>query len=142
FYHICFSTTTGALTALNGTSETNALPTFSVNNPVLCLADVQTNATPVISAVYDTRAFTTSIKEPETVSATAAGLGMLVTLNAPHVTKPAATAALANVMGVVVATDGATSTTSPNAIIVVEGPAVVKATAGTAGAQIETGATT
>jgi len=142
FYHICFNPATGALQALAGTSETNNLPTFSINNPVLCLADVQTNATPVISAVYDTRTFTNSIKQTVTVSATAAGLGMLVTLNGANVTKPAATAALANVQGVVVATDGATSTTNPNAIIVVNGPAVVKATAGSAGALIETGGTT
>ena len=139
--HLCFDGT-GTLTQLAGASELAGLPTFSLTAPLLCLADINISATANVPlAIYDVRTFTTSQKEFVTVSATASALGTIVVPNGAHVNQATAATGLA-ARGIVVATSGASSTTTPAAIIATSGPAWVKATAGTAGAIVQTGATT
>jgi len=130
--HVCFNTS-GALTATlaAGTSSetnTNNLPTFSIGSPVLCLADVlMTAAGTAIAGVYDVRAFTTSIKEFATASASAVGLGWIACPNGANVTTCGTTTQGADIVsGVVVASNMGTSTTTPNVILAVAGPTVAK----------------
>jgi hypothetical protein len=133
--HLCFNTTGGLPTTLAaGTSteaNTNNLPAFSANNPVVCLADIQmgagTGTSATIAAVFDVRAFTTSIKEFATAS-TALGLGWIACPNVKQVTTCGTTQGTAIMEGVVVATNGATSATNPNVILAVSGPTMAKPT--------------
>ena len=136
--HICFNTT-GALitpTVIQAT-EIAGLPTFSTNNPILCLADVQMiNATGnSIAKIYDVRTFTTSTKEFVTNQTALAGLGQTVSTMAAtnSVTQVPTTTNTSILRGVVVASSGVTSATAVNAIITTRGPQWVKfaAAAGT-----------
>ncbi|HSX01852.1 MAG TPA: hypothetical protein VLI05_00900 [Candidatus Saccharimonadia bacterium] len=141
--HICMNNSAGnenVPLATAATTETGSLPSFSVNNPIVCLADVKVNASNIVN-VYDTRPFTTSVKDFVTAS-TAVGDGWAVIVSGSNVIPPGTVTAAQSVRGVVVASNGATSTTTPNAIIVTSGPTVVKATAGTAGAIVTQGITT
>jgi hypothetical protein len=131
FRHICFvggaPTDSGAFTELAGYTGNLA---FSVNNPVLCIADVKTSAS-AITQIYDTRTFTTTQKEFVTVQATGAGIGQVVSV---ATTTPVANGVIpvpaalntANLRGVVVATSGGASTTAVNAVIAIAGPQWVK----------------
>jgi hypothetical protein len=102
------------------------LPTFSQTAPILCLADVQVNASSAITAIYDTRVFATSGKEEVTTAATM-GLGWIACPTGNQVTTCGTTTQAADtVEGIIVASNGSTSTTTPNAIIVVSGPAETK----------------
>jgi hypothetical protein len=65
------------------------------------------------------------------LASTALSLGMLADVN-PSTAIPSVTGSR-RMIGVVVATNGSTSSTSPNVILTTFGPAWVKATAGTAG---------
>jgi len=142
--HIClsgtnnqpvFTTTTGETTA------TTAMPTFSTNNPILCIADVQGSATlaGVIDNIYDVRTFTSTIKEAVNTS-TPSELGMLVDAGTSGAVTPAV-AGSNKLYGLVVATDGGTSAGAPNTIIATVGSGWVKANAGTAGQFVKTSAT-
>lgn len=139
--HVCFSSS-GVIGLTIANTETSGFPTWSASNPLLCLADVKgTTSTNVITAVYDARPFTTSQKE-YTSSTAALGIGQLVVSSGNGVATAAATAGL-SVRGVVVASSGAASVSNaPSGIIVTGGSALVKATAGSANALIQTGATT
>ena len=131
--HVCMTTagTNQPAFSTSGTEFTN-LPTFSVNNPIVCLADIKTSAT-VITSIFDVRPFTTTTKEFTTVANSAAGLGFLVAnYTAANEVTATNTAAQAAVRGVVDATTGGTSTTTINAIITVKGLHYVKAVTGTA----------
>ena len=141
--HICIDTTDGTpkFTATNGnSSETANMPTFSVSAPVLCLASIKGSGTTNgrVAGVYDTRTFTSTPKEAVTVETTAASTGWLVNVSNGHV-KPVANGT--DLRGVVVATDGSTSTTNPNAIIAYAGPAWAKANAGTVAKYVQNSAT-
>ncbi len=132
WYHICFSSASTSPTATTGNaSETGAMPTFSANNPVLCIADIKTT-TGSISQIYDTRVFTTSVKSFATVNS-AAPLGTIVKQSTSGLSVLSTTANDA-ATGIVVASSGAASSTTPNAIIVTSGAVYVKAlTASTVG---------
>jgi len=126
---------------VNSASELLAVPTFSTSAPVLCLATIKVSGT-AITQIYDTRTFTTSVKEFVTVPTTAVALGQLAQVDGAGVKQMATGATVgvnANVRGVVVATNGSTSASTPNAILAIGGPAFVKVTdaGGTAGQYVE-----
>ncbi len=136
--HLCL-TGTNSQPALStaSSSETANMPTFSLTAPVVCLADIKNDASTSgrIGDLYDTRTFTSDLKEAITTT-TAVGLGMLVDASTSGIS-PAA-AGSAKLYATVVATDGSTSSTTPNTIVTTMGPAWVKATAGTAGQFVKT----
>jgi hypothetical protein len=111
---------------------------------VLCLASIKVSGT-TITQVYDTRTFTTSTKEYVTAS-TALGLGYTAAVSGAAVA-PLGTGTVGTVgsiRGVVVATNGSTSASTPNVIITVDGPAFAKVTdaGATAGQFVENSAGT
>lgn len=123
-----FTSTSGAAAA------TSNMPTFSVSAPILCLASVQGESVNAgrIDNIYDTRTFTSSIKEAVTAS-TAVELGMLTDASGTNGSMTPSASGSQKMYGLVVATNGSTSTTAPNVIVNTVGPGWVKATAGTAG---------
>lgn len=130
FYHICLSGTNGAPTATAGNaSETAAVPAFSATAPILCLATVKTGGSSTITNIYDTRVFVSSRKQFSTINAAVAP-GMVVTLDGTNANRviTTASAAAANVRGVVAVGTTAASTTAVNTIIATGGPAFVEGT--------------
>ncbi len=128
--HLCFNAS-GALptTLVAGTSteaNTANLPNFSPSAPGLCLADILMTGTTAVAQIHDVRTFTTSIKEFATAS-TILGLGWIACPTGKNVTPCGTSVGADMISGVVVATNGATSTTQPNVILAVEGPTMVKA---------------
>ncbi len=143
--HICltgangqpaFTTTTGQVSATSG------MPTYSSSAPVLCLADVQGELVTAgkIDDIFDVRTFTSSLKEAVNVS-TAVELGMIVDAGGTNGAMVPAVASSQKLYGLVVATDGSTSSGTPNAIVTTVGSGWVKATAGTAGQFVKTSLT-
>lgn len=133
-----FTGTTGFAAATSGMPDSDAQ--FDAGSPIVCLADVlATSAGGVIDDIYDTRTFTSAMKEAVNLS-TAAELGMLVDAGTSGAMTPAASGS-AKLYGTVVATNGQTSAGAPNAIVTTVGPAWVKANAGTAGQFIKTSTT-
>lgn len=143
--HICltgansqpaFTTTTGQSAATSG------MPTFSSAAPILCLASVQGESTTAgrIDNIYDVRTFTSSLKEAVNVSS-AVELGMIVDAGGTNGAMVPAVSSSQKLYGLVVATDGGTSTGAPNAIVTTVGSGWVKAIAGTAGQFIKTSTT-
>ena len=145
FDHVCLNPS-GVVTVTNGAAETTNLSAVSWNaasigNSYVCLADLKVSGA-AITAVYDTRAFTTSQKEFVT---TTAGIqnGVIVIPSGTGVALPGVVTSAQTVRGVVVASNGGTASGGiPNAIIVVSGPTAVKATAGTAATVVTQGTTT
>jgi hypothetical protein len=135
FSHLCISTTTGQPTFTTAsTTETANLPTFSANNPVLCLADIKGSAASTISNIYDTRTFTNTVKEFGT-SSVAAPIGTLTAQTATaNQLAPTTSVGQNYIRGVVVASNGAAATTSINVIIATSGVGWVKST-GTSSAE-------
>lgn len=131
-----FTTTAGQANALTG------MPGFSVSAPILCLASVQGESVTAgrIDNLYDTRAFTSALKEAVNAS-TAVELGMLTDSGGTNGAMRPAVSGSSRLYGLVVATDGGTSTTDPNVIVTTVGPGWVKASAGTAGQFIRTSTT-
>lgn len=150
FEHLCLSSSTGQPVLTNSGSETANLSTYSIvpgsaSVPNLCLADIKFNsANSTISVVYDTRTYTTTDKTFTALN-TAMGVGGLVTYTTTRGTVVASPASAGgnNIAGVVVATTGAASTSTINAVIATGGPAAVKAVSGsnTVSTYIETGGT-
>lgn len=140
--HLCLTGTNNqpAWTTASTTSTAN-MPTFSITSPILCIADVKSSASTAanIGQIYDTRTFTSAIKEAVILS-TASELGSVVDSASSGALTPAV-AGSAKLYGAIVATDGSTSSTTPNAIVITTGPAWVKATAGTAGQFTKTSTT-
>lgn len=135
--HICLTGANSqpAFTSTSGVAAaTSAMPTFSIAAPVLCLASVQGESATagVIDNIYDVRTFTSTLKEAVTAS-TAVELGMLTDASGTNGAMVPSASASSKMYGLVVATDGSTSTTTPNAIVNTVGPGWVKATAGTSG---------
>ena len=141
--HLCVDAA-GAVnwTTTNGTSATGGMPTFSAVSPHLCIADIagSTTTAGLIDDIYDTRTFTSAMKEAVNVS-TAVELGMIVDAGGTNGAMIPAVSASAKLYGTIVATDGATSGGAPNAIVTTVGPAWIKANAGTAGQFIKTSLT-
>jgi hypothetical protein len=137
--HLCLNGTNNAVAQSAAGTEIAGLPTFSANNPVLCIADISVSAT-IVTGIYDTRTFTTSVHTFANVNSTTnAGLGNIVIPSGTSVAAAGASAT-ANISGVLSAWGGA-STGTPNAILTVGGPVWAKATAGTAGAVVIPSAT-
>lgn len=131
-----FTSTAGQLDA------TSAMPAFNVSAPVLCLASVQGESVNAgrIDNIYDTRTFTSSLKEAVNTSV-ATDLGMIVDAGGANGAMVPAASASAKLYGVIVATDGSTSTGAPNAIVTTVGSGWVKAVAGTSGQFVKTSTT-
>ncbi|MBC7512216.1 hypothetical protein H7142_00970 [Candidatus Saccharibacteria bacterium] len=117
------------------------LPTFSVSAPVLCIADIKMSATTSnnVGLIYDTRTFTSAIKEAVTMS-TLGELGSVMDSGSNGALVPA-TSGSAKLYASVVAMGNTASTTSPNGIVTTTGPAWIKAIAGTAGQFTKTSTT-
>ena len=141
FVHVCLNGTNGQPAfSTSGTETATNQPTFSVNNPVVCLADIKTTNT-AIANIYDVRTFTNSPKTFVTTN-TAVGLGYVVIGSATaNLVAPVAVASSVNIKGVIVAYSGTISSTAINAIIVTGGPVYVKGTTGTANNYVTTSAT-
>ena len=133
--NVCLNASGQAALFATGTTEANAiLPTFSVNSPILCLAEINNSnsTTLTIAQIYDTRTYTTSEKTFVNTSVAFANgqLASATITDTTKVTQPA-TASLGNLRGVVVASNGAAwASGGPNAIMAVNGEVYVKATAG------------
>ncbi len=147
--HVCLTGGTDSQPAFTNTAGTANpyanQPTFSISSPILCLASVKvaTSGSAIIDDIYDVRTFSSTIKEAVNLT-TLSDLGMLVDAASGGLV-PSATCTTGTcsgkLYGVVIASNGSTSTTTPNAIVATVGPAFVKATAGTAGAFIKSGPT-
>ena len=142
--HLCLTGANGqpALSAAS-TSATANMPAFSVTAPVLCLADIKSAASGSvgnIGQIYDTRTFTSSLKEAVPAS-TAVELGMIADASGTNGAMVPAAAASQKLYGLVVATNGGTSTNTPNTIVTTIGPGWIKAAAGTAGQFVKSSAT-
>ncbi|MFI5240739.1 MAG: hypothetical protein ACHQUB_03465, partial [Candidatus Saccharimonadia bacterium] len=137
FQHLCVSTSGSAPTLTTASAtETADLPSFSATAPILCLATIKENGSgTALSAIYDTRFFTTTTKETGNLT-TASAPGQLVKLTGTAGQFAPTSAASDLVYGVVVATDGTTTANSINAIIATAGPVYVEATAGSVGQYI------
>ena len=133
FYHICLNGTNNQVPTTNSTGstvESANLGTFSLvsaSNPIVCLADVKSNAT-AITAVYDTRVFTNTTKEFGYAGTAALALGVMVKPDATNFNRLAlpGVAATGYMRGVVVASNGAVWAAG-------QGPNVIIATGGTVG---------
>jgi hypothetical protein len=136
--NICLTTPGTNQPALSAaaSSETSSavgfFPAFNISAPVLCLAQIKgsTSTANNIAQIYDVRTFSTTQKIPMLAS-TALSLGMLADIN-PSTAIPSVSGSR-RMIGAVVATNGSTSSTSPNVILSTFGPTWIKATGGTAG---------
>jgi hypothetical protein len=131
--HLCLTATNNqpALSAI-GTQTAN-LATVSMtaaSNPILCLADVKvTNGSAVITGIYNTATYTTTTKEFATNITNAAALGYIVVqgTTTPGSVAPGTVLQSGGIVGVVVASNASTTTTSISVVIAIGGPAWVKA---------------
>ena len=149
YQNLCLATVAGAatytgtpllLTTTSASDTTVGEPTWSVNNPILCLATIKTGTTAsTVAAIYDTRVYTTDTKSFATL-ATASAIGTVVKSNGSTGQYGPITATTDLAVGVLGAYSGTVSTTTPNAIIVTQGPIAIKATAGSIGAVIQSNA--
>jgi hypothetical protein len=142
--HLCLTGASGqpALSSAS-TSATANMPAFSVSAPILCLADIKSASTGSvgnIGQIYDTRTFTSSLKEAVPAS-TALELGMIADASGTNGALVPAASGSQKLYGLVVATNGSTSTTTPNTIVTTVGPGWIKSTAGTAGQFVKTSLT-
>ncbi len=137
FQHLCLTGTDNqpalSAVAVEASNQPVTSNTTIVTAPILCLADIKvTNGSAVITTIYDTRTYTTSIKSPITVNTTNPTVGMLLTGTTTKGTViPNATSPGIRFVGVIVASTGSTSTSAINAIMAVGGPVAVKAITGT-----------
>lgn len=129
FANICL-TAAGNQPALgtgNATETSAALPAFSANNPVLCLATVKASGVAGnVGFIWDTRTFTNTVKQFTSINSVNNN-GMLVvgTATLGTVQVPAATGAT-SIRGVIVATAGTAASNVVNGIIATNGIAAVK----------------
>ncbi len=143
--HLCFTTSGAVNTTLSAATSTETNTTNNPNAsyltthegaPILCLADILMGAgtgnSATIANIFDVRTFTTTIKEYATAAA-AMALGVPAVQSGVNVTNTTTTQA-GGQEGIVIATDGSTSTSAPNVILAVAGPTFAKASGGTAGA--------
>lgn len=124
------------------TTPTANMPAFSVSAPILCLADVKSSSSTAanIGQIYDTRTFTSSLKEAVPAS-TAVELGMIADASGTNGAMVPASSSSQKLYGLVVATSGGTSTTTPNTIVTTIGPGWIKSVGGTAGQFVKSSTT-
>jgi hypothetical protein len=135
FMNVCISTAAGAATTtglpvlLTGsTTETSAVvPTFSANNPVLCLATVKTSGTlGNVGFIWDTRTFTNTQKQFVSINSVNSNGYLVIGTTTLGTVQTTATGATGPLRGVVVATTGTALSNTVNGIIATVGPAFVK----------------
>lgn len=132
FAHVCLDSSGQPYLTTASTTFTANMPVTDlsvlVSAPVLCLADVtgSTSTANNIAGLYDTRTFTTTQKTA-VVASTAVENGMMVDVTTNGAVQPS-TSSSQKLNGVVIATDGSTSSTTPNVIIGLAGPSSVKCT--------------
>jgi fibronectin-binding autotransporter adhesin len=130
FVNICLTGTADqpALVGAGSSTETSAgVPTFSANNPVLCLATVKTSTTAGnVGNIWDTRTFTNVSKQFATVNSANANGYLVIGTTTAGVSQTTATAGTGPIRGTIIATTGTAATTSVNAIIATEGTVFVK----------------
>lgn len=129
FIHVCLTGTNNQPAFSTSGAEAANMPTFSANNPVLCLADIKTTNS-VLASIYDVRTFTTTNKTFATLNAVTGILGGIVTLSATaNVVQLGSAIAQINAQGVIIVTAGSAATNNTvNMIIATGGPQYVKAT--------------
>lgn len=130
YVNVCLTGTNSqpALGTANATETSAGLPTFSVNNPILCLATLRMGGTiGNVGNIFDVRTFTTTDKQFVTIN-TVSSPGMIVTNNAANANRVATTATgnAGGIRGVIVATNGAVATTTINGIIATSGSQYLK----------------
>lgn len=143
--HVCLTGANGQPAFTNTAGQaaaTSAMPTFSITAPILCLASIQGESVTAgkIDNIYDTRTFTSALKEAVNAS-TASELGMLVDAGGTNGAMVPAVSGSQKLYGLVVASNGSTSTGAPNVIVTTVGPGWVKSIAGTAGQFVKTSLT-
>ena len=118
-----------AFVASASTTETSAgVPTFSANNPILCLATVRGGGSAnTIANIYDTRTFTTTEKTFATINSVNSPGWVVINSGATSLVTTG-TANTTVTSGVIITSTGTASTTAINAIIATGGPQFVKAT--------------
>lgn len=124
FTNVCLSGTGNQPVLLTAsTTETSAsVPTFSPNNPVVCLATVKMTAvTGTVGNIWDTRAFTNTAKEFATVNNVSSPGYAVIGTTTSNTATVTATASTGPLRGIVVATSGLAASASINAIIAVQG---------------------
>ena len=126
YQHVCLTGTNNAPSLTTSATEATGQPAFSINNPIICLADIAfAAANNTISQIFDTRAFTNSQKEFVS-SAAALGLGWPACPSGQQATT-CAVAVNDSVMGIVAATTGVVGAGGvPNVILVTGGPTLAK----------------
>jgi hypothetical protein len=127
YANICLTGTNNqpAILTANTADTTATQPTFSVNNPILCLATIHGTVAGQVSVIYDTRTFTNTQKTFTTTD-TASSNGMIMVNSAGNEVAPTATAATGKIQGVSIAYSGTISTNSINMILATAGPQWVK----------------
>ncbi len=130
FIHVCLTGTGGQPAFSTSGTESANQPTFDINKPVVCLADIKTTAS-AIANIYDTRTYTTTDKAYATVNATSFIGGVVTQSTTAGLGQMANAAAQVNTRGIVVSTSGTASSNTVNMIIATQGIQPVKATAGT-----------
>lgn len=130
FQNVCLNGTNGAPALTTpSTTETASVPAWNAAAPILCLATIKLSTTQTITNIYDTRVFTTSVKEYAAASTPVApGMVVLIDSTGDNMVKTTSTANSSPVRGVVAVGNSAGSTTNVNSIIIVGGPAFVKMT--------------
>ncbi len=136
-----------ALGTANAAEVSAGKPTFSINNPILCLATVRMTAVAgTVGNIWDARTFTTTQKVFTTINSTS-NVGHIVVADNANANRTIATAvnSAGGVRGVVVASTGTASTNTINGIVAVAGHQYFKipvAATATVGAVVQTGNTT
>ena len=129
FTHVCLNGVNNQPAFSASGTEAANLPTFSVNNPVLCLADIRTTPN-VLASIYDVRTFTTTDKSFGTLNATTGFLGASIAQGAAGLVSLSSVASQTGLRGVVVATQGSVAVSNtPNMIVALRGPQFVKSLA-------------
>lgn len=134
FQHLCLTGANSQPALSASGTETANLATVSFPSataPILCLADIRYNgANNTITQIYDTRTYTTTDKTFVALNSNA-GVGTLAVYTTTKGTVLAAgTLNVRDLAGVIVASTGAASNTTINAILATGGPVAVKAITG------------
>lgn len=134
YANVCLTGTNSApaLGTGNATETSAAVPTFSANNPILCLATVRASGTAGnVGFIWDTRTFTTTDKQYTTANSVTSP-GYVVRSDGTNANRviTTTTGSAGPLRGVIVATTGTTSTTTINAIIATNGSQYAKVPSG------------
>lgn len=130
YYHVCLTGTNDQPVLSSGGNQNANLPTFSATKPILCLATVMQETIlggSGIVRIYDTRTFTTTVKEYTTINAALFPGAVVQNSSTANLVADSTTQSADKLRGVVVATSGSASSTTINGIIAVGGQQFVLA---------------